>query len=53
MIIVDYKFKNINDEAYDNQLNGYRNYIKKKTGKKTTCYLYSIMEGIYRLVEEQ
>ena len=44
MIIVDYKLKGILDEAYDKQLNGYRKYIENKTGKKTYCYLYSILE---------
>ena len=52
MIIVDYKLKNIDDEAYDQQLNGYRSYIQKKTGKKTICYLYSIMDEVIREVYE-
>ena len=44
MIIVDYKLKNIDDEAYDKQLNGYRKVIEEKTNKKTSCYLYSILD---------
>lgn len=44
MIIVDYKLKNIDDEAYDKQLNGYRKVIEEKTNKKTSCYLYSIID---------
>ena len=49
-IIVDYKLKNINDENYDRQLNGYRNYIEKKNGKRVVCYLYSIINGEYKKV---
>lgn len=40
--IIDYKLKNINDEAYIKQLNGYKNYIEKLFNKKTSIYLYSI-----------
>lgn len=43
-IIVDYKLKNIEDEAYINQLKGYKKYIEKIAGKKTKIYLYSILE---------
>ena len=50
MIIVDYKLKGIDDEAYDKQLNGYRKYIESKTGKKTYCYLYSILDERVREV---
>ena len=53
IIIVDYKLKNIDDSLYDNQLNGYRNYIRNKTNKKVSCYLYSIMNECYRLVDEE
>ena len=50
MIIVDYKLKNIDDEAYDKQLNGYRKVIEEKTNKKTSCYLYSIIDEKVRAV---
>ena len=40
--IIDYKLKNINDEAYIKQLTGYENYIEKLFNKKTSIYLYSI-----------
>ena len=50
MIIIDYKLKNIDDEAYDKQLNGYRKYIETRTGKKTYCYLYSILDERVREV---
>ncbi len=53
MIIIDYKLKNIDDENYDKQLNGYRSFLKKKTKKEVDCYLYSIMDENYRKVKEQ
>ena len=53
MIIVDYKLKNIDDDAYDKQLNGYRNFLEKKLNKKVECYLYSILDEKYRIVKEQ
>ena len=43
--IIDYKLKNIEDKAYINQLNGYKNYMEKKSNKKTNIYLYSILEN--------
>ena len=42
--IIDYKLKNVLDEAYSNQLNGYKEYIETKTNKKTNIYLYSIID---------
>ena len=50
--IIDYKTKNIDDQHYDEQLNGYRNYIKMISDKKVCCYLYSIVDSIYREVTE-
>ena len=44
-IIVDYKLKNVQDEAYIKQLSGYKDYIEKITKKKTETYLYSIIDG--------
>ena len=52
MIIIDYKLKNIDDENYDKQLNGYRKYIKEKTKREVECYLYSIQDEIFRRVNE-
>ncbi len=48
--IVDYKLKNIEDDAYIAQLEGYKKYIEKRTNKKTTTYLFSIMEGTLKEV---
>lgn len=53
LIIVDYKLKNIDDENYDKQLNGYRAFLKKKTNKQVECYLYSIIDEIFRKIKEQ
>lgn len=50
--IIDYKLKNIDDELYDKQLNGYRSYIKSISNKKVNCYLYSIIDNDYREVQE-
>ena len=47
-IIIDYKLKNIDDDNYDKQLNGYKKYIENKTNKKCICYLYSILNENYR-----
>ena len=41
--IVDYKLKYITDEAYLNQLNGYRKYIESISNKPVEIYLYSII----------
>lgn len=40
--IIDYKLKNISDEAYLKQLNGYKDYIEKRFNKPTNIYLYSV-----------
>lgn len=53
MMIIDYKLKNIDDENYDKQLNGYREFLRKKTNKEVECYLYSIIDENYREVKEQ
>ena len=53
MIIIDYKLKNIMDDAYDKQLNGYKKVIKEKTGKQVDCYLYSILNNEFRKIEAE
>jgi ATP-dependent helicase/nuclease subunit A len=42
--IVDYKLKNILDEGYVKQLNGYRDYLKTITDKPISIALYSMIE---------
>ncbi len=44
MIILDYKLKNIDDEAYLLQLTGYYNYLQKVTDLKIEGYLYSLLQ---------
>jgi len=46
--IIDYKLKNIDDENYINQLNGYKNYIENRTNKQTNIYLYSIIDNKFK-----
>ena len=46
--IIDYKLKNISDEEYIKQLNGYKNYIEKISNKKVNIYLYSILDSVYK-----
>jgi ATP-dependent helicase/nuclease subunit A len=41
--IIDYKLKNTDDENYNKQLNGYKEYIESITNKKVNIYLYSII----------
>lgn len=49
--IIDYKLKNVFDENYINQLNGYKNYIEEKTKKNVNTYLYSIMDEEIRVIK--
>lgn len=43
--IIDYKLKNIVDDNYLKQINGYKEYIESISNKKINAYLYSIMDG--------
>lgn len=49
-IIVDYKLKNISDEAYVNQLRVYSNAVEKIFSLKSECYLYSLYDGILQKI---
>jgi ATP-dependent helicase/nuclease subunit A len=42
--IIDYKTENIDDENYQKQLQGYKDYISTLTTKKINTYLYSILK---------
>ena len=42
--IIDYKLKNVADNAYKKQLNGYKEYIENKTNKHVDTYLYSLLD---------
>lgn len=50
IVIIDYKTKTIDDVHYDEQLNGYRTYVESLTSKPVYCYLYSIIDEMYREV---
>lgn len=43
--LIDYKLKNVTDEAYINQLSGYKTYLEKISNKKVNLYLYSIIDS--------
>ena len=47
-VIIDYKLTNIEDDAYENQLKGYKEYIEYKLNKPTYIYLYSINKSILK-----
>ncbi|MBQ6654166.1 MAG: UvrD-helicase domain-containing protein [Erysipelotrichaceae bacterium] len=49
--IIDYKLKNIDDENYDMQLTGYRQYLQSISNKPVNCYLYSLTEERFREVD--
>ena len=42
LTFTDINLKNISDEAYLKQLNGYKDYIEKRFNKPTNIYLYSV-----------
>ena len=49
--IIDYKLKNIDDNAYVDQLHGYKDYIIKVFDKPVNTYLYSIMNNVIEEVD--
>ena len=50
--IIDYKTKNLDDEAYLIQLQTYANYIAQTFHKKVNAYLYALLTGEYKKVIE-
>ena len=48
--IIDYKLKNISDEKYIDQLNGYKKYIEMISNKKVNTYFYSILDDTYDIL---
>ncbi|MDD5292984.1 MAG: UvrD-helicase domain-containing protein [Candidatus Izemoplasmatales bacterium] len=44
VVIVDYKLKHLDDEAYIQQLEGYKRYIKRMLNKPVAAYLYSLTD---------
>ena len=51
--LIDYKLKNIKDDAYLKQLTGYKKYIEKLTNKKVNIYLYSILDDKLEVEETE
>lgn len=49
--IIDYKLKYIEDLAYLEQLDGYKDYIKRRTNKSVNIYLYSIMDNVLKQIK--
>ena len=49
--IIDYKLKNIDDDAYVKQLNVYYDYVTSVSDKKVSLYLYSILDNLVKEVE--
>lgn len=43
--LIDYKLKNVSDDAYINQLTGYQHYLERISNKKVNLYLYSIIDN--------
>ena len=48
--IIDYKLSNIDDNNYDKQLKGYKEYISTKTDLPISMYLYSIEKDLFRKI---
>lgn len=48
--VIDYKLKEIYKESYEEQVKGYKEYIKSKTSKRVEGYLYSLLDSIYKVV---
>ena len=42
--IIDFKLKNVSDQNYVKQLNGYKDYIESISNKNVKIYLYSIID---------
>ena len=50
-MIIDYKTKSLDDEAYEKQLRLYKEHIEKVFGLKAETYLLSISDNILKVVE--
>ena len=51
-VIIDYKLSNVEDDAYNKQLEEYKKYIENKTNKKVSTYLYSIINEEFKEIKE-
>ncbi|MBN2503907.1 MAG: UvrD-helicase domain-containing protein [Bacilli bacterium] len=43
-VIIDFKLKNLDSSAYEDQLQGYRQYVKKMVSSPVKAYLYSFVD---------
>ena len=50
-IIIDYKLKNIDDEAYNKQLNVYKDFVTNYFNLKTKTYLLSIIDQTIKEID--
>lgn len=48
--IVDYKLKNVKDEAYTKQLTGYKKYVEEMSNKPVSISLYSIIDECFEKI---
>ena len=53
MIVIDYKLKTIDKQAYIEQVQGYMDVVKRQFNKPVQGYLYSLIEGRFQTVEER
>ncbi len=53
MIVIDYKLKTIDKDAYISQVQGYMAVVKAHFKKPVEGYLYSLIEGRFQKVEER
>lgn len=53
MIVIDYKLKTIDKQAYTDQVQGYMDVVKRQFNKPVKGYLYSLIEGRFQAVEER
>lgn len=51
--IIDYKFKNIDDEAYLKQLKIYKKYLEENSDKPIYLYLYSLINRYFVKVSDE
>ena len=50
-IVVDYKLKDIQKEAYYQQIKGYMTYVQQITMMPVSGYLYSLLDKTYMKIE--
>ena len=48
LVIIDYKLKHIDDEAYARQLGIYKENMEKIFNRTAKCYLYSLIDSTYK-----